>query len=86
MDFVAASPEGAEWLVAHGIQLVGVAIPTVASFAEPAPTHLTLLKAGVVVVEGLDLSRVPRGFYQLYCLPLKVTGADGAPARAILID
>jgi arylformamidase len=45
-----------------------------------------LLKAGVVVVEGLNLSNVMRGFYDLYCLPLKIAGSDGAPARAILIQ
>lgn len=41
---------------------------------------------GVVIVEGLDLSQVPRGVYDLYCLPLKLVGSDGAPARAILIS
>ena len=84
-DFVAVSPDGAEWLVAHGIRLVGVDYLSVAAYSDPHPTHLTLLKAGVIIVEGLDLSQVPRGFYDLYCLPLKITAADGAPARAILI-
>ena len=84
-DFVSVSPDGAEWLVAHGIRLVGVDYLSVAAFEEPDPTHLTLLKAGVIIVEGLDLGRVPRGFYELYCLPLKLSGADGAPARAILV-
>jgi arylformamidase len=45
-----------------------------------------LLKAGVVIVEGLNLAKVMRGFYTLYCLPLKIAGADGAPARAILVQ
>jgi arylformamidase len=45
-----------------------------------------LLKAGLVVVEGLNLSQVMRGFYDLYCLPLKIAGCDGAPARAILVQ
>ncbi|MEI7847156.1 MAG: cyclase family protein [Chloroflexota bacterium] len=84
-DFVAVSPDGAEWLVAHGIRLVGVDYLSVAAYEDPHPTHLTLLKAGVIILEGLDLSQVPRGFYDLYCLPLKITAADGAPARAILI-
>ena len=65
--------------------LVGVDYLSVAAFEDPDPTHLTLLKAGVIIVEGLDLGRVPRGFYDLYCLPLKITGADGAPARVILV-
>jgi len=84
-DFVAVSADGAEWLVAHGIRLVGVDYLSVASFYDATPTHTILLKAGVVVVQGLDLSQTPRGFYDLYCLPLKLLGADGAPARAILV-
>ena len=84
-DFVAVSADGAEWLVAHGIKLVGVDYLSVAPFGDSTPTHTVLLKGGVVIIEGLNLSQVPRGFYDLYCLPLKLSGADGAPARAILI-
>jgi arylformamidase len=85
-DFVAITGDGAEWLVKRGVQLVGVDYLSVAPFRDSAPTHSTLLQAGVVVVEGLDLSAVPRGFYELYCLPLKLSGSDGAPARAVLIQ
>jgi arylformamidase len=85
-DFVAISEDGAEWLVEHGVQLVGVDYLSVAPYGESVPTHTVLLKAGVVVVEGLNLSRIVRGFYDLYCLPLKIAGSDGAPARAILIQ
>ena len=84
-DFVAISPDGAQFIVEHGIRLVGVDYLSVAPFAEPEPTHEILLKAGVVVIEGLNLSQVTQGRYALYCLPLKIGGADGAPARAILI-
>lgn len=84
-DFVSVTQDGAEWLVNHGIKLVGVDYLSVAAFEEPDPAYKVLLKAGVVVVEGLDLSRVPRGFYDLYCLPLKLAGVEGAPARAILV-
>jgi arylformamidase len=59
---------------------------SVAPFGDSTPTHQSLLKAGVVVVEGLNLSKVIRGFYDLYCLPLKIAGSDGAPARVILIQ
>ena len=85
-DFVAITEDGAEWLVEHGIQLVGVDYLSVAPYDEPVPTHSILLKAGIVCVEGLNLSNVMRGFYELYCLPLKIAGSDGAPARAILIQ
>ena len=85
-DFVAITEDGAEWLVERGIQLVGVDYLSVAPYGDSVPTHTVLLKAGVVVVEGLNLSQVMRGFYDLYCLPLKIAGSDGAPARAILIQ
>lgn len=84
-DFVAISPDGAEWLVKHGIRLVGVDYLSVAPFSDSVPTHEILLKAGIIALEGVNLSEVPRGFYDLYCLPLKLAGADGAPARAILV-
>ena len=85
-DFVAITEGGAKWLVKRGIKLVGVDYLSVAPYSQSTPTHRTLLGAGVVVVEGLDLSAVPRGFYELYCLPLKLLGSDGAPARSILIQ
>ncbi len=85
-DFVAITEDGAEWLVEHGVQLVGVDYLSVAPYDDSTPTHEVLLKAGVVVIEGLNLSKVMRGFYDLYCLPLKIAGSDGAPARAILIQ
>ena len=85
-DFVAITEDGAEWLVERGVQLVGVDYLSVAPYGDSEPTHKILLGAGVVIVEGLNLSNVMRGFYDLYCLPLKIAGADGAPARAILIQ
>ena len=85
-DFVAVTGDGAQWLVEHGIQLVGVDYLSVAPFSDSVPTHKVLLQAGVIILEGLDLSAVQRGFYDLYCLPLKLFGAEGAPARVILIQ
>ena len=84
-DFVAITEDGARWLIGSDIQLVGVDYLSVAPFDAPIPTHRLLLQAGVVLVEGLSLSGVRPGMYQLVCLPLKVVGGDGAPARAILI-
>lgn len=85
-DFVAVTEDGAEWLVARGVRLVGIDYLSVAPYSQTIPTHITLLKAGVIILEGLNLSQIPRGFYDLYCLPLKLAGSDGAPARTILIQ
>jgi arylformamidase len=84
-DFVYIEPEAAEILVSRGVQLVGIDYLSVEkfNFDEPA-THLILLGAGVVVVEGLALGDVPPGDYELVCLPLKIKDGDGAPARVVL--
>jgi arylformamidase len=85
-DYVSLSPDGARWLVDHGIWLVGTDFLSIEAYgAAGHPTHHVLLRAGVVIVEGLDLSGVEAGEYTLVCLPLKVVGGDGSPARAILL-
>lgn len=84
-DFVALSADGARYLVERGVRLVGVDYLSVAPFDAAVPTHHVLLEAGVIIVEGLDLSKVAQGRYTLYCLPLLLKGAEGAPARAILV-
>lgn len=84
-DFVAISPDGAQYLADRGVQLVGVDYLSVAPFSEPIRTHQILLEAGIVIVEGLNLSEVSDGRYNLYCLPIKLAGVEGAPARAILV-
>ncbi len=68
-------------LVGQGVRLVGVDRMSVGD----EEAHRVLLGAGIVVVEGLDLSAVEPGAYELYCLPLRLMGSDGAPARAILV-
>jgi len=84
-DFVAISADGAGWLVERGIRLVGVDYLSVESYhTADYATHTTLLGAGVVAVEGLDLRAVPTGLFELACLPMKIAGADGAPARVVL--
>ena len=85
-SFVAITEDGAYWLVERGVRLVGVDYLSVGPFDEPMSTHLILLRAGVIAVEGLNLSGIAPGVYQLVCLPLKIAGSDGAPVRAILID
>jgi arylformamidase len=85
-DFVAIDPSGASWLADRGVRLVGVDYLSVAPFGQSREPHQILLHNKIVIVEGLDLSRVEAGEYMLYCLPLKLVGSDGAPARAILQD
>lgn len=86
-DYVAVTADGAQWLVDHGIRLVGIDYLSVEHRGSPGhPTHLTLLGAGVVIVEGLNLEGVPAGDYTLICLPLKLVDGDGGPARALLLS
>ncbi|MBW2412520.1 MAG: cyclase family protein [Deltaproteobacteria bacterium] len=85
--FVALSAESAAWMVKRGIQLVGIDYLSIQLFSDTEPrTHRTLLQAGIVIVEGLNLQNVSPGCYQLVCLPLKLAGSEGAPARAVLIE
>jgi arylformamidase len=84
-DFVHLTAEAASYLVQVGIKLVGWDHLSIdRSGSTDFPAHHALLGAGVVVVEGLDLSQVEPGEYELSCLPLKIAGGDGAPARVIL--
>jgi arylformamidase len=85
-DFVGITADGAQWLVDFGVRLVGVDYLSVAPFGQSVPTHQTLLNAGVIIVEGLNLSAIRAGIYTLVCLPLKLVGIDGSPARSILIE
>ncbi len=86
-DFVAITAAGATWLVDRGLRLVGVDYLSVERFdASPPDTHRRLLGAGVVILEGLDLREAKAGTYWLACLPWKLRGTDGAPARAVLIE
>jgi arylformamidase len=84
--FVAVSADAAEILLGKGVQLVGVDYLSVAPFKNSRPTHEILLGAKVVLLEGINLDAVEPGLYTLYCLPLKLAGSDGAPARTILVQ
>lgn len=84
-DFVFISRDAALYLAQCGVLCVGVDYLSVGGFREDGPeTHHALLEAGVWIIEGLNLSGVEPGEYELTCLPLKLAGAEGAPARAIL--
>lgn len=88
-DFVGVSTDGAEWLVQHAIQLIGIdylGVERCDSVARGAPVHKTLLGAEIILLEGLNLSAVQPGAYRLICLPVKIRDADGSPSRAILIQ
>lgn len=85
-EYVALRPDAARWVIDRGIVLLGVDYLSVdLSDAPDLPAHRILLSHGVVVLEGIDLRRVRRGSYRLICLPLRLQGSDGAPARAILV-
>ncbi len=84
-DYAFVSEDAARYLVDMGIKLVGVDYLSIEQYQkEGHPTHHILLGAGVVIVEGLYLTDVPSGDYELMCLPLKIKDADGAPARVFL--
>ncbi|MFQ3664054.1 MAG: cyclase family protein [Chloroflexaceae bacterium] len=84
-DYVYLTPEGASLLVQRQVRLVGIDYLSVDPPGEPAlPAHHILLGAGVLILEAAALTGVAPGTYQLICLPLRIRGGDGAPARAIL--
>lgn len=83
-DYDALTAEAAAWLVAAGIELVGIDYLSVEPHGSNGEVHRCLLESGVVILEGLNLAGVERGEYELLCLPLKTEAADGAPCRAVL--
>ena len=84
-DFVYISKEGAQYLVDRGVRTIGVDYLSVGGFfRDGVETHRILLGAKVWIIEGLNLSRIKPGKYELLCLPVKVRDSDGAPARALL--
>jgi arylformamidase len=85
-DYVALTEDAARWIERRAMALVGIDYLSVeAPGSAGMPVHHSLVAAGVVAVEGLDLRGVPEGRYRLICLPLKLPGADGAPLRAVLL-
>jgi len=79
-------PEAAEYLVYKGIKVVGIDYLSIEGFFETGgKTHLALLRNDVLIIEGVNLTGIEQGEYELICLPLKIKGAEGSPARAVLI-
>ena len=84
-EYVGVTEGGAKHLVDHGIKVVGVDYLSVEEFKKPgAPAHHVLLGGGTIVIEGLNLRDVDPGIYEMICLPLRIAGADAAPARVVL--
>jgi arylformamidase len=84
-DYTYLTEGGARYLVDQGVKVVGVDYLSVEQFHKAgAPAHHALLGANVVIIEGLNLSDAEAGRYEMYCLPLRIDGADGAPARVVL--
>lgn len=85
-EYTYLSPDGAQYLVDNGVELVGIDYLSIEQFhSGHHMTHRILLERSVVILEGLDLSAPAPGEYELICLPLRIEGCDGAPARAVLI-
>ena len=84
-DYTYVTEDAAKFLVDQGVKVVGVDYLSVEQYKKTgAPAHHVLLGNGVIIIEGLNLSEADAGQYEMYCLPLKLAGADGAPARVVL--
>jgi len=83
-DFMGLSADAAKYLVSREVEVVGVDYLSVSPYTDPVDTHRILLEKDILIIEGLDLSAVDPGDFTMYCLPLKIEGADGAPARVLL--
>lgn len=83
-DYCAVTPDGAEWLVDRGVDLIGIDYMSIQRFEDPPDAHTTLLGAGVVILEGLRLADAPPGPCELICMPLLIQGAEASPARAAI--
>jgi arylformamidase len=80
-DFIRLTGSGARYVIGRGVRVIGIDFLSIGD----AEAHRELLGAGVIPLEGVDLREVEPGEYQLVCLPLRLEGSDGAPARAILV-
>lgn len=80
-DYVALTPDAAQWVVDFGIQCLGVDYLSVQRYDDGPETHQILLQNNVVIIEGLNLKNAEPGKYELICMPIKLKGGDGAPAR-----
>jgi arylformamidase len=82
--FVALDGSAAKALVARGVRFVGIDYLSIGPFGNAVETHRALLRAGVAILEGADLRHVDPGPIELICLPMRLIGSDGVPARALV--
>lgn len=84
-QFASLSPDLISMLADRGVKLVGIDTPSVDRFeSQDLPTHRACLERGVAILEGLVLSAIPEGRYELIALPLRLVGFDASPVRAVL--
>jgi arylformamidase len=83
-SFIGIGADAARELAGRGVQLVGIDYLSIAPFGDPIETHRALLDAGVAILEGIDLREVKPGPVDLLCLPIRLIGSDGVPARALV--
>ena len=82
--YVALTVDAAQWVVENEISLIGIDYLSVQRYQDGPATHQVLLQADTIILEGLNLMNVQPGVYELICLPIKLFGAEGAPARVVL--
>lgn len=83
-DYAALSPAGATWVRDHGIDVIGIDYLSIQRFHDPPDAHVTILSAGLVIIEGLRLTHVSPGWHDMICMPVLLDGAEAAPARVAL--
>ncbi len=84
-DYVGFDRSGAEYLAEFNLDLIGVDYLSIGSFSDTTRPHKILLSENVVLLEGIDLSTIEEGIYEIFCLPLLLRGSEGSPARVILV-
>lgn len=84
-NYIGITPDAARWIVKRKLVLVGIDYLSIAKFSDTGTVHRALLKAGIAILEGINLTNVKEGEYQLIGFPIKIANAEGAPVRAVLI-
>lgn len=84
--YVSLTRDAAQWVVDRGMRLVGIDHLSIQQYEDDGETHRILMRAGVAILEGLNLAAIEPGTYTLVAAPLRLSGAEAAPTRAVLID